>query len=59
VLVGADGTVKQVKISGGGLPDGLNEEAIQAAKQMRFQPAMKNGEKVAYWVTIEIEFNLR
>jgi TonB family protein len=59
VLVGTDGTVKQVKISGAGLPDGLNEEAIQAAKQMRFQPAMKNGDKVAYWVTVEIEFNLR
>jgi TonB family protein len=59
VLVGADGTVKQVRISGAGLPDGLNEEAIQAAKQMRFQPAMKNGDKVAYWVTVEIEFNLR
>lgn len=59
VLVGSDGIVKQVKIAGAGLPDGLNEEAIQAAKQMRFQPAMKNGEKVAYWVTVEIEFNLR
>jgi TonB family protein len=59
VLVGADGTVKQVKILGVGLPNGLSEEAIQAAKQMRFQPAMKNGERVAYWVTVEIEFNLR
>ncbi len=59
VLVGADGLVKQVKISGAGLPNGLSEEAIQAAKQMRFQPAMKNGERVAYWVTVDIEFNLR
>jgi TonB family protein len=59
VLVGADGLVKQVKIIGGGLPNGLSEEAIQAAKQMRFHPAMKNGEKVAYWVTVDIEFNLR
>jgi TonB family protein len=59
VLVGADGLVKQVRISGAGLPAGLNEEAIQAAKQMRFQPAMKNGQTVSYWVTVEIEFNLR
>jgi TonB family protein len=59
VLVGADGAVKQVRILGAGLPGGLNEEAIQAAKQMRFQAAMRNGEKVAYWVTVEIEFNLR
>lgn len=59
VLVGTDGAVKQVKILGAGLPGGLNEEAIQAAKQMRFQAAMKNGEKVAFWVIVEIEFNLR
>jgi TonB family protein len=59
VLVGADGMVKQVRISGAGLSGGLNEEAILAAKQMRFQAAMKNGERVAYWVIIEIEFNLR
>jgi TonB family protein len=59
VLVGADGFVKQVKISGAGLPDGLNEQAIEAAKQMRFQPATKNGQAVAYWVTVDIEFNIR
>ncbi|MBI3654487.1 MAG: energy transducer TonB [Acidobacteria bacterium] len=59
ILIGADGLVKQVKISGVGLTGGLNEEAIQAAKQMRFQPAMKNGQAVSYWVTVEIEFNLR
>ena len=59
ILVGADGLVKQVKISGIGLTGGLNEEAIQAAKQMRFQPAMKNGQTVSYWVTVEIEFHLR
>jgi TonB family protein len=59
VLVGADGAVKQVKILGAGLAGGLNEEAIQAAKQMRFQAAMRNGERVAYWVTVDIEFNLR
>jgi TonB family protein len=59
VLVGADGLVKQVRISGAGLPAGLNEEAIFAAKQMRFRPAMKNGQAVSYWVTVEIEFNLR
>ena len=59
VLVGADGLVKQVKIRGAGLADGLNEEAIRAAWQMRFRPAMKDGLAVAYWVVIEIEFNIR
>jgi TonB family protein len=59
VLVGADGSVKQVQIRGGGLPDGLNEEAIRAAYQMRFKPAMKAGQPVAYWITVDIEFNIR
>ncbi len=58
VLIGADGQVKQVKILSG-LPDGLDEQAIQAAYQLRFKPAMKNGQPVAYWQPVEIEFNLR
>ncbi len=57
-LIGADGGVKQVRVSSG-LSDGLNEEAILAVKQMRFKPATKNGQPVAYWVNLEIEFNLR
>ena len=58
LLVGADGSVKQVKIARG-LADGLNEEAIRAAYQIRFKPAMKGGQPVSYWQAIEIEFNLR
>lgn len=58
VLVGADGLVKQVKITRG-LPDGLDEQAIQTAYQMRFKPAMKGGNAVAYWMPVLIEFNLR
>lgn len=58
VLIGADGQVKQVKIVRG-LPDGLDEQAIQAAYQLRFKPAMKSGQPVAYWMPVLIEFNLR
>jgi TonB family protein len=57
-LIGADGSVKQVRIITG-LPDGLNEEAILAVKQMRFQPATKNGQPVAYWIPLDVPFNLR
>jgi TonB family protein len=59
VLVGADGRVKRVKVVGLGLSGGLNEEAIQAAFQMRFSPATKNGRAVECWIALEIEFNLR
>lgn len=59
LLVGADGAVKQVKVISG-LPDGLNEEAIRAAYQMRFTPATKGGQSVSTWLNnVEIEFNLR
>ena len=59
ILVDANGTVKEVVVLRG-LPDGLNEQAIRAAYQMRFKPAMKNGQPVSYWMSnVEVEFNLR
>ena len=58
VLVGADGDVKQVKVVRG-LPDGLTEQAIAAARQAKFKPAMKDGKPVPYWVVIEMNFNIR
>ncbi|HET9531278.1 MAG TPA: energy transducer TonB [Blastocatellia bacterium] len=59
VLIGPDGSVRQVRLVGGGLPDGLNEEAIRAAYQLRFKAAMKGGRPVAFWQAVDIEFNLR
>ncbi len=59
ILVDTNGTVKEVIVMRG-LPDGLNEQAIRAAYQMRFKPAMKNGQPVPYWMnSVEVEFNLR
>ncbi|HSB08343.1 MAG TPA: TonB family protein [Blastocatellia bacterium] len=58
VLVGADGLVKQVRIVRG-LPDGLSERAIAAARQLKFRPAMKDGQAVPYWVSLQMDFNLR
>jgi TonB family protein len=58
VLVDADGTVKQVRIISG-LPEGLNEAAVAMVKKMRFQPAMKDAQPVAYWQNIDFQFNLR
>lgn len=58
ILVGEDGAVKEAKIIKG-LPDGLNEQAVAAANQMRFRPAMRNGKAVSYWLPITMEFHLR
>ncbi len=41
-----------------GLPDGLNESAIEAAKKIRFKPAMKDGMPVSVKGTIEFLFKL-
>lgn len=57
ILVGADGLVKQVKVLRG-LPYGLDEQAIKAAYQLKFQPAMKDGQPVAYWLPVVVSFNL-
>jgi len=56
--VGADGDVKQVRVVRG-LPDGLTEQAIEAARQAKFKPAVKDGKPVPYWVLIQMGFNLR
>jgi periplasmic protein TonB len=58
VLVGSDGSVKSVGLLSH-LADGLDEQAITAIHEMRFSPAMKSGQPVSYYVTLEVEFNLR
>jgi TonB family protein len=41
-----------------GLPNGLTERAIAAARQIRFTPAMKDGRAVSQYIQIEYNFNL-
>jgi TonB family protein len=55
--VSTEGTVTDVRVITH-LPDGLDEEAIFAVKQLRFMPAIKDNQPVAYWVTLEVDFNL-
>ena len=50
--------MKQVRVIHG-LPDGLTEQAIEAARQAKFKPAIKDGKPVPYWVSMQMEFNLR
>ena len=41
-----------------GLPYGLTEQAIKAARRIRFVPAMKNGKAVSMWIQLEYNFSL-
>jgi hypothetical protein len=53
----SDGKIKYI-LPLVGLPHGLTEEAIIAAKRIEFIPAMRNGQPVPYAVQIEYNFNL-
>ena len=55
-----DGTVGRVDVVKSLDPTfGLDQEAVKAAKQWRFQPGTRLGEPVAVLVTIELTFTLR
>ena len=59
-VVRPDGSVGDVTVVRSLDPTfGLDQEAIKAAKNWRFQPGMRMGEAVAVLVTIELTFTLR
>jgi TonB family protein len=41
-----------------GLPNGLTERAIEAARKIKFKPAIKDGHPVSMWMQLEYNFNL-
>jgi TonB family protein len=56
-ILSASGEVTGVSVVKG-LPGGLTERAISAAKQIRFRPAQKDGRTVSQYVTLEYNFNI-
>ena len=40
-----------------GLPEGLSESAIEAARKIKFDPAKKNGQKVSVSAMVEYDFD--
>jgi TonB family protein len=57
VVFNVNGSVSDVRVVRG-LPDGLTEKAIEAAKKIRFNPAVKNGAPVSVRGSLEFTFNL-
>jgi TonB family protein len=56
-ILHASGSVTNVSVVKG-LPDGLTEKAIAAAKQIRFTPAEKDGHTVSQYIVLEYNFNI-
>ncbi|HKQ75545.1 MAG TPA: TonB family protein [Blastocatellia bacterium] len=57
VVFHVNGSITEVKVVRG-LPDGLTEKAIEAARKIRFNPAVKNGTPVSVRGQLEFSFNL-
>jgi protein TonB len=51
-----DGRIDGVMVVSDRLPDGLTEKAMEAAHKIKFKPAIKDGVKVAQFVTIDYNF---
>lgn len=58
-LLGGDGRVKSASVVRG-LPDGLNEKAIEAVYRLSFTPARNGaGQPIDSWVTVTVNFTIR
>ncbi len=57
MILAADGTVQHVLVLRA-LPDGLTENALKAARMIKFQPAIRDGHSVSSVVTIEYGFHI-
>jgi len=57
VVFGADATLSGIRVVRG-LPDGLTQEAIKAARKIQFKPAEKDGKPVSVRGILEYTFRL-
>lgn len=53
----SSGQVTNISVRSG-LPNGLTDKAIAAARQIKFVPATKDGHQVSMWMQLEYNFNL-
>jgi len=57
VVFSSKGMVSNIRVISG-LPNGLTERAIDAARKIKFIPAIKDGKYVSMWMQLEYNFNL-
>lgn len=57
IIVGPDGRARDIRIQGV-IGHGLDEKAIEAVRQWKFQPALMDGKPVAVQINVEVSFQL-
>lgn len=57
LIVGPDGHPRDIRVARS-LGLGLDEKAVEAVKQWKFDPAMKDGKPVAVQINVEVDFRL-
>jgi len=57
LIVGPDGRPRDMKVLRA-LGMGLDQKAIEAVRQWKFEPAMKDGKPVAVQINVEVNFRL-
>ena len=58
MLFGTDGSVKKIKVISG-LPYGLTDEAVRSCLRLIANPAVNDGHPIEYWISGQINFNIR
>jgi TonB family protein len=53
----SNGSVTNIRVASG-LPDGLTEKAIAAARKIKFLPAIKDERHVSMWMVLEYNFDI-
>jgi TonB family protein len=56
-VLASNGSVTNIQTIAG-LPDGLTERALDAARKIKFIPGIKDGKFVSMWIQLEYNFNL-
>jgi protein TonB len=57
IVVGTDGTVQRARVTRSLDPD-LDQQALNAVRQSRFEAAMLDGKPVESWVRLVLDFKL-
>ena len=58
ILVGIDGTPKDIKVEKSSGYRELDRAALDAARRWRFNPEIRNGRKVEGYARVPVSFNL-